>query len=169
MRSTKEAVKAQNRNKFIRIITVPFRALGKAKDFYVRSMTGVAERVSYGGSTMGGPGGQFSTGLPKSFSTRSTSRSSENTDDFAELIRAASARSYGTRIDVDKILQEQLKRSATTTSMGSNEVLPKCGSVAMGKIDEDGPAHFDEGAGDVKPALYPRSRSYAVTKRSVAF
>ncbi|PQP93458.1 uncharacterized protein Pyn_11157 [Prunus yedoensis var. nudiflora] len=139
MRSTK----AQNKNMFKRIITVPIRALSKAKDFYVRSMTDVAERVSYG-NTMGGP----------------------------ELIRAASARSYGTRIDVDAILKEQqLKRSATTTTMGSKPVLPKCSSVAMGRIDEDGPADFDENtAGDVKPDLfYPRSRSYAVTKRSVAF
>ncbi|ONI33382.1 hypothetical protein PRUPE_1G420800 [Prunus persica] len=168
MRSTKE----QNKNKFMRIITVPIRALSKAKDFYVRSMTDVAERVSYG-NTMGGPGGQFSSSLPKSFSSRSTSGSSEASgDDFSELIRAASARSYGTRIDVDAILKEQqLKRSATTTTMGSKAVLPKCSSVAMGRIDEDGPADFDEhAAGDVKPDLfYPRSRSYAVTKRSVAF
>ncbi|PRQ27865.1 hypothetical protein RchiOBHm_Chr6g0309871 [Rosa chinensis] len=164
MRSTK----AQNQNRFLRIITVPIRALGKAKDFYVKSMTDVGDRFSYGGSTMAGPGGQFSSGLPKSFSTRSSSsRSNQGNDDFSELVRAASARSYGTRIDVDKILQDQLKRSATTT-MGSRQVLPKCGSVAMGRIDEDAACDFEE-EGDVKKDLYPRSRSYAVGKRSVAF
>lgn len=166
MRSTK----THNQNRFMRIITVPIRALGKAKDFYVKSMTDVADRVSYGGSSMGGPGGQFSTGLPKSFSTRSSSsRSNEGSDDFSELVRAASARSYGTRIDVDKILQDQLKRSATTTTMGSRQELPKCGSVAMGRIDEDAPCDFEEEGGDAKKDLYPRSRSVAVGKRSVAF
>ncbi|KAK9946373.1 hypothetical protein M0R45_011841 [Rubus argutus] len=78
-------------------------------------------------------------------------------------------KSYGTRIDVDKILQDQLKRSATTTTMGSRQVLPKCGSVAMGRIDEDDPCDFEEEGGDAKKDLYPRSRSYAVGKRSVAF
>lgn len=167
MRSTR----AHNQNRFMRIITVPIRALGKAKDFYVKSMTDVADRVSYGGGSIGGPGGQFSSGLPKSFSTRSSSsRSNEGSDDFSELVRAASARSYGTRIDVDKILQDQLKRSATTTTMGSRQVLPKCGSVAMGRIDEDAPSDFEEEGGDAKKKdLYPRSRSYAVGKRGVAF
>ncbi|XP_050365670.1 uncharacterized protein LOC126784232 [Argentina anserina] len=165
MRSTKQA---HNQSRFLRIITVPIRALGKAKDFYVRSMTDVGDKFSYGGSTMSGPGGQFSNGLPKSFSTRSSSRTTQGTDDFSELVRAASARSYGTRIDVDKLLQEQLKRSATTTAMGSRQVLPKCGSVAMGRIDEDAPCDFEE-EGDVKKDLYPRSRSYAVGKRSIAF
>ncbi|KAM2593101.1 hypothetical protein TB1_042302 [Malus domestica] len=168
--------KVNSQNKFMKIIMVPIRVLSKAKDFYVRSMTDMGGRVAYSGA-VGGLGGNVTQGLPKSFSVSSTSsRLSENGDDYSELIRAASARNYGGRIDVNMIMQEQMKRSATTTTMRSGmgpkrvsnnpTVLSKCSSVAMGKIDEDAPADFDEGAAGVKGDLYPRSKSYAVGRRS---
>ncbi|XP_015900488.3 uncharacterized protein LOC107433686 [Ziziphus jujuba] len=156
-----KTTKTHSQNRLMRIITIPIRVLSKAKDMYVRGMNS-AERMGYG--SMGVPDGQF-TSLPKSFSCRS-SRLNEN-DDFSELIRAASARSYGSRIDVDAILRQQVMRQ-TTTKTGS-KVLPKCSSVGMGKIDEDSPCDFGDDGGNLKADLFPRSRSYAVTKRRVGF
>lgn len=160
-----KTTKSHSQNRFMRIITIPIRVLSKAKDMYVRGMTS-AERMGYG--SMGVPGGQFSS-LPKSFSTRS-SRSNEN-DDLSELIRAASARSYGSRIDVNMILRQQgMRQTATYMNSGNTNGLPKCSSVGMGKIDEDSPCDFGEdgGMGNLKADLFPRSRSYAVTNRRVA-
>ncbi|KAI8023116.1 hypothetical protein LOK49_LG03G01834 [Camellia lanceoleosa] len=50
----------------MRFITIPIRALGKARDFYVRIITDCAQRVSYGGA-MGIQSGPIHN-LPKSFS-----------------------------------------------------------------------------------------------------
>ena len=167
--------KTQSQNRFMRIVTIPFKALAKARDLYVRSMNS-AEKLSYA-NTMGGPAGQFSA-LPKSFSVRTSRSNDSNDDDYAELVRAASARSFGGRIDMDAILRQQLREAAakttpstaTTTTMIGARGLPKCSSVGMGKIDEDKACEFGEDEADVKPdLLYPRSRSYAVGKRGVVF
>ncbi|GLT72289.1 hypothetical protein SLA2020_442390 [Shorea laevis] len=108
--------------------------------------------------------------LPKSFSV-SSSRCGDD-EDFRELIRAASARTSVDRIDMDLILKQQATQSAMSTTAGSKG-LPKSASVGMGKIDEDRPCDFEEvgvDGRDVKANLfYPRSRSYAVTKRSVVY
>lgn len=163
--------KAHNQSRLMRIITIPIRALVKARDMYVRGMTSTEFR--YGSAMGGGQANHFSNSLPKSFSSRS-SRSNEN-DDFSELIRAASARTYGGRIDVDAILRQQQQQAVrqpppmTTTAVGSTG-LPKSTSVGMGKIDEDKPIDFGQDGGDLmKPDLFPRSRSYAVTKRKLGF
>ncbi|POO03712.1 hypothetical protein TorRG33x02_000160 [Trema orientale] len=169
--------KTHSQNRFMRIITIPIKALGKARDYYVRSMNS-AEKLGYA-STMGGPAGQFAA-LPKSFSVRASRSSDNNDDDYAELIRAASARSFGGRIDVDAILRQQLREAAAkttpctaamTTTTGARG-LPKCSSVGMSKIDEEKACDFGEDGADndLKPDfLYPRSRSYAVAKRGVVF
>ncbi|KAL5558691.1 hypothetical protein UlMin_034902 [Ulmus minor] len=166
--------KAHSQNKFLRIIALPFRALGKARDLYVRSMTNSAQRISVYGSSMGGPAGQFEA-LPKSSSVR-TSRGSDYDDDYAELVRAASARSYGNTLDMETILRQHLEQMmqsapATATTTAGSTGLPKSSSVGMGRIDEDQPCEFgdQDGGGDVKPKLYPRSKSYAVSKRNVVF
>ncbi|KAM6542949.1 hypothetical protein CsatB_007396 [Cannabis sativa] len=165
--------KTHNKSKFMKIITTPFRALGKARDLYVRSMNS-AEKLSYA-STMGGPAGQFD-GLPKSFSVRSSRSTDTKDDDYAELVRAASARSYGGRIDVDTILRQQLREEAAKTTLSSSTTggargLPKCSSVGMGKIDEEKAVdQFGEEGDGAKPKLmYPRSRSYAVAKRGPVY
>lgn len=165
--------RSHNQNKFTRIITIPIKVLGKAKELYVRSMNSV-ERVGFGG-TIGGPAGQFSS-LPKSFSVRSSRCNDDDHDDYSDLIRAASAKSFGNRIDMDLILQQQARNSQISSSSSSsntfnNKGLPKCSSVGMSKIDEERPCDdFGDGQDDdddVEPEfLYPRSRSYAVTKRN---
>lgn len=155
-------IKGHHQNKFVRFITIPFRILGKTRDFYVRSMTSCAHGVGYS-QTMGS-----AATLPKSFSV-SSSRGGDD-EDLRELIRAASARTSVDRLDMDMILKQQATQSAMM--MAGSKGLPKSSSVGMGKIDEDRPCDFEEGVGvgGVKADLfYPRSRSYAVTKRSVVF
>ncbi|XP_059459676.1 uncharacterized protein LOC132189146 [Corylus avellana] len=154
-------IKGHHQNRFVRFITIPFRLLGKTKDLYVRSMTSCAQGVGHSQSMGSG------VALPKSFSV-SSSRCSDD-DDLKELIRAASTRTLVDRIDVDMILKQQAAQSAVM--MAGSRGLPKSSSVGMGKIDEDRPCDFEEvGVGAGKADLfYPRSRSYAVTKRSVEF
>jgi hypothetical protein len=154
-------IKGHQQNRFVRFITIPFRLLGKTKDLYVRSMTSCAHGV--GSQNMGS-----AVALPKSFSVSSSRCGGD--DDLSELIRAASTRTSVDRIDVDMILKQQAAQSAVMMSTGSRG-LAKSSSVGMGKIDEDRPCDFEEaGVGGGKADLfYPRSRSYAVTKRSVVF
>ncbi|GMY17390.1 hypothetical protein FCV25MIE_12629 [Fagus crenata] len=151
--------KAHQQNKFVRFITIPIRVLCKARDFYVRSITDCAPRVGHSSHPIG-----CTVMLPKSYSV-SSSRSND-AEDLRELIRAASARTLADTIDMEMILNKQ-----QGMGMGSKR-LPKCSSVGMGKIDEDRPCDFGKDADGVNvkaDLLYPRSRSYAVTKRSVVF
>ncbi|KAK8705569.1 hypothetical protein V6N13_049167 [Hibiscus sabdariffa] len=156
--------KGHAQNKFVRFITIPFRALGKARDLYVRSMTSCAAGVSFG---QGGGAADYAGQLPRSFSESSAASSYAN-EDFRDLIRAASVRSLGHRNEVEMFLQEQLKQ------MRAAKGLPKSSSVGMGRIDEDKPFeseeknqlhHVDNNAMK-QDTLFKRSKTYAVTKRS---
>ncbi|KAE8704138.1 Calcium-transporting ATPase 3 family protein [Hibiscus syriacus] len=161
--------KVHSQNKFLRFIMIPFRALGKAKDLYVKSLTSCAASVSF--SQGGGDyAGQY-PGLPRSFSA-SSAASSRDDEDLRDLIRAASARSLGHKNEVEMFLQEQLKQ------MRAAKELPKSSSVGMGRIDEDKPFEFEENNqvhrvennNKKQDSLFTRSKTYAVTKRSsVAF
>ncbi|XP_057489903.1 uncharacterized protein LOC130775897 [Actinidia eriantha] len=156
--------KTNNQNRFMRIITLPIRVLSRAKDLYVKSMVDCSDRVSYG-TVMGVGSGQVSS-LPKSFSVGS-GRSSDN-EDLRELIRAASTRSFGSRVETDLYLQTQMRRRPTAAAAAA-AVVPRSCSVGMGRIDEDGPCDFGEVGMGVRPELvYPRSRSYAVVKYMIS-
>ncbi|KAF8023081.1 hypothetical protein BT93_F0544 [Corymbia citriodora subsp. variegata] len=160
--------KTQRHNRFVKIMMIPLRALTKARDLYVRGLN-YADRVGYG--NVGCPAGQFSA-MPRSFSV-SSSRSSGEADDLGELIRVASARSFGNKIDVDAILQRQQQQQQRhlkqrPSSDWGPKVLPKSCSVAMGRIDEEEPCEFggDEDAVKKADLLFPRSRSYAIGNRN---
>ncbi|KAL1344952.1 hypothetical protein HN51_018753 [Arachis hypogaea] len=148
-------------NKLVRIITTPIRVLGKAKDMYVRSITQCGYSVSYGNT--GDAAGRFQAGLPRSYSA-ATSMSGAGSEDYAELVRAASARTMGNRIDVDLVLklQQEARGRGQSQSQSQPVGLPKSVSVGMGRIDEDKPFDLNEGGEAVVPNSYPRSRSYAV-------
>ncbi|XP_014500245.1 uncharacterized protein LOC106761232 [Vigna radiata var. radiata] len=148
--------KEQKQNKLVWIITTPFRVLGKARDAYVRSITQCGHSMNY--SNPVDAAGRFEA-LPRSYSV-ATSRS--DNEDFAELLRAASARTLGNRIDVDLVLKQQAQSRPPISSNG----LPKSTSVGMGRIDEDTPYDLSEGDVGTLPKSYPRSRSYAVGKTS---
>lgn len=154
--------KEQKQNKIVRIITTPIRVLGIAKDMYVRSITKCGNNMNYSNPT-----GRFEN-LPRSYSAV-TSRSGGGGDneDFAELMRAASARTLGNRIDMDLVLKQQ-QQQLEPKPVSSNG-LPKSVSVGMGRIDEEKPSDDDIAEGDVPVVAnsYPRSRSYAVGKRNV--
>jgi len=149
--------KEQKQNKIVRIITTPIRVLVKAKDMYVRSITKCGNNMNYSNPT-----GRFEN-LPRSYSAV-TSQSGDN-EDFAELMRAASARTLVNRIDMDLVLKQNQELEAKPVSSNG---LPKSVSVGMGRIDEEKPSD-DLGEDDVPVVVnsYPRSRSYAVGKRNV--
>eukprot|EP00262_Sarcandra_glabra_P004910 TRINITY_DN16149_c0_g1_i1.p1 TRINITY_DN16149_c0_g1~~TRINITY_DN16149_c0_g1_i1.p1 ORF type:complete len:154 (+),score=14.88 TRINITY_DN16149_c0_g1_i1:149-610(+) len=143
---------AKRESKLSRCLKAPIRVLCKARDLYVNSLTGCAGRLNYD-TVMGCPVGVVST-LPRSFSNTS-SRASED-EDLRELIRAASQRNL-----VDKL-------GITNTNVqpkGSKGVVPRSFSVGIGRIDEDKPCDFKEDFKVSSDVLYPRSRSYAVSKR----
>lgn len=163
--------KASQQNKFLRIITTPIRALGKAKDFYVRSMTSYSDRVAYGSSMVGGmPTANYVGNLPKSFSVNSSK--SDDNDDLRELIKVASTRSLAGRLDLNNLYSQQqmMKQQPSSLAVGPKGLPPRSCSVGMGRIDEENPSVFGEDNMNIKPeAMYPRSRSHAVNRRNNLF
>ncbi|KAL6647127.1 hypothetical protein ACP70R_014564 [Stipagrostis hirtigluma subsp. patula] len=121
----------------------PRRALGAARDLYVRSLTGCAGHLS-ADAAFGYP--TFAAVAPcsvDSFASSASRRSGVDDDDLRELIRAASQR-----------------RAAEAAAAAQPPAVPRSQSVAMARIDEDRPCEFDgAGAGAV---FLPRSRSCAV-------
>ncbi|KAL6527331.1 hypothetical protein OROGR_016421 [Orobanche gracilis] len=162
--------KASRNNKFIRIITIPFRAFCKARDFYVRSMMDCANR-----NIIGLHGTSQAPGLPRSFSVIST-RSNESDEDNRELIRATSARNIFSGIDLDDyyVRQETKMKSGSSGGGGGGPraMPPRSISVAMGRIDEDRPCCYFGGDDHVnninvrRELKYHRSKSHAVTSTS---
>ncbi|KAL0694508.1 hypothetical protein Bca4012_061688 [Brassica carinata] len=167
----------QSQNKFLRIISTPFRALSKARDLYVRSITGCASRTQYPSSSS-----SVSTAFPRSKSSSSAAFSSSAStrratdfgidDDYSELVRAASVRSLGHKNEIDMFIQEKVKQEKLQQEMQKKMKyggLPKSTSVGMAKIDEE--EEGEEGSVNPKKTtkkkvselLYPRSKSYAVT------
>ncbi|KAH9755865.1 hypothetical protein KPL71_015925 [Citrus sinensis] len=155
-------------NRFVRFVMLPIRALGKARDFYVRSMINCAEGRTYG-QPMGGT-------LPKSFSARSAL--SSESDDYGELVRAASVRSMGHLNEIDMLLKQHMQMRSSSQQLpqqqlGSNGKarFPKSCSVGMagfmgrieeekpGDLGEDGSVHAKTKSSD---SVYARSRSVAV-------
>ncbi|KAK2656786.1 hypothetical protein Ddye_009838 [Dipteronia dyeriana] len=129
------------------------KILSKARDFYIRTMTECSDKVSYA-TTIGCTAGQPIC-LPRSYSTMSSSKSSNNEDDFRELVRAASTRGPGGRVEHDLIRQ-----TPTTNNM------PRSYTVVVGRIDEDKPCDSFDVDVLLKTNVYPRSKSHAVGKRT---
>lgn len=162
--------KGHSKNMFMRIMCSPIRALGKARDAYVRSITNCGQSMNYGSYPMDAASRFSSLSRSQTTSSRRSSSSSslsrlDNNEDFAELVRAASARTLGNRMDIDLVLKQQQRQQQEQQKM--NKKLPKSSSVGMAKIDEDMP--FDSGLGNGVGFVvdsYPRSKSYAVGNRT---
>ncbi|XP_010490729.1 PREDICTED: uncharacterized protein LOC104768434 isoform X2 [Camelina sativa] len=160
----------QNQNKFLRIISTPLRALGKARDLYVRSITGCAAKTHYSSSaSVSASFGRSRSSSSAAFSSSASSRRTTDfgiDEDYSELVRAASVRSLGHKSEIDMLIQEKLQQQKQQRQGGG---LPKSSSVGMARIEEDEEA--EEGsvnpkmkkAKKVSDLLYPRSKSYAVT------
>ncbi|KAH0685100.1 hypothetical protein KY289_022852 [Solanum tuberosum] len=145
---------SHGQNRFIRILALPWKALIKARDCYVGTMTNYA---------VVNP-----RSLPKSYSVTSSTRS-DHSEDFRELVRAASARSMGENFELNLLIQQQI-RQQLQQQMPSRRSVPRSVSVGMGRIDEDKPFVLGGQEEDVSIMLmkndlkYPRSRSHAVSK-----
>ncbi|KAK6160592.1 hypothetical protein DH2020_003973 [Rehmannia glutinosa] len=163
--------KVSQQNRFLRMITIPIRALCKARDFYVKSMTNYADRMNYG-NVVAVPGASQVSVLPKSFSV--SSARSYNDEDFRELLRVASARGVGDRVGLDSfVIKEQMKMRAGSGG-GPQAMPPRSSSVTMGRIDEDSPCCYfgeDNSTNFVSARnkmQYPRSKSHAVRARRLS-
>lgn len=143
-----------------RCMKAPFKFLAGFRDLYIHSMTECAGQVNYG-TVMGCPTAQVSS-LPKSFSVSSSKSSGDQ--DLSELIRVASTRSLTNKIELDLLRQQQSRKSPVTSA----NVVPRSMSVGIGRIDEDKPCEFGEDV-KVNADVIPRSRSYAVPKRTGVF
>ncbi|KAM3325449.1 hypothetical protein P3S67_000574 [Capsicum chacoense] len=149
--------KVSHKNKFLRILALPWKVLTKARDCYVNNM------INY---TM-----VNSRTLPRSYSTSHVSNSSSrsiinDSEDFRELVRAASARSMGGSInfDLNLVMQQQIKQK-----MPSKKLVTRSCSVGMAKIDEENPnCVLEEDVMEMKKdnLKYPRSRSYGMVKKN---
>ncbi|XP_059671017.1 uncharacterized protein LOC132316556 [Cornus florida] len=145
------------KTKLSRFLKAPIRVLIKMRDFYIQNMSECAGGFGHG-SAMGCPTAQVSI-LPKSFSVNSSL--SSNNEEISDLIKAASTKSsLGGKIELD------LRRRQLPVT-GVN-VVTRCQSVGIGRIDEDRPCEFGEDV-KVKTVVYPRSKSYAVSKRTGVF
>ncbi|KAL0368925.1 UNVERIFIED_CONTAM: hypothetical protein Scaly_1111400 [Sesamum calycinum] len=156
--------KTSQKNRFLRLITTPFRALCKARDFYVKSMMDCANS-----NIIGLQSSSQAPSLPRSFS--SSSARSDNSEDFRELVRAASARGIGNRADLEAYIKQEMMKMRTASGSGPRAMSARSISVAMGRIDEDSPCcYFGEDINgnsviNVKNDMkYPRSKSHAVPR-----
>ncbi|GAB2222426.1 hypothetical protein Droror1_Dr00013644 [Drosera rotundifolia] len=167
------------KSKIMRIVAMPMKLLSKARDSYVKGMNSYADFNYYGGGAAFGPS-MTGNPLPRSFST--SSMRAKETEDLRDLVRAASSKTFGEKIDMNACLKEEQRKAATAAAMPAT--VPRSGSVAMGRIDEDKACEFEEeedkgydcnlerlkeekkGLG----GLIPRSRSHAAARKTlVAF
>ncbi|KAG6425121.1 hypothetical protein SASPL_115545 [Salvia splendens] len=166
---------SQQQSLFVFIITTPYRALCKARDFYVKSMLNCANSNAIGLQSSVQPG----PALPRSFSaTMSSSRSRRDDDvDYRELVRAASARTIGGRVDLDAYVKQERKAKPGRRALPSRSA-----SVAMGRIDEERPTGYfgeDIKIGNINKfdnskivdrkceLKYPRSKSHAAVRTAL--
>ncbi|KAL0911139.1 hypothetical protein M5K25_019255 [Dendrobium thyrsiflorum] len=143
--SSPAAMKNQGRrigDQISRVIRAPLRALCHARDHYVRSMNSVANRFPYGagGETMSSA---YTAGVEaRSFSSAQLSSSEE---DFRELIRV----------------------NSQSRAIAASEAVRRSRSVAVGRIDEDGPCYFSGEVGVGESLIFPRSRTCGAGRNRV--
>ncbi|KAK9065677.1 hypothetical protein SSX86_015078 [Deinandra increscens subsp. villosa] len=164
-------MRMNQKNLVVRIITTPYKALCKAKNFYIRSITDCANpTTNYG---MAAAAAMSRTTSVSSFGSSSAAAS----DDLRELIRANSTASTGdmdvTRADLEMYIKQHMMTRQSSLSAQANKGsrrVPRSVSVGMGRIDEEGPvSSFSDDQVDsgrkVKSErlMFPRSRSHVVS------
>ncbi|GKC06091.1 uncharacterized conserved protein [Tanacetum coccineum] len=157
--------KSTTQKKLIKIITTPYRAICKAKDFYVRSITNHTSSRTASMST--------DITLSRSQSTSRFGSSNAASEDQRELIRANSTtcmRNHNiSTADVELYIEQH---TLMKSGMGPQRV-PRSVSVGMGKIDEDAPVmSFPDNLDfrrNVKSGhmMFPRSKSQASTNSTM--
>ncbi|KAF3439078.1 hypothetical protein FNV43_RR17353 [Rhamnella rubrinervis] len=149
---------AKEGSKLSRMMKCFVRVFAKMRDSYVQGMTECSGKFDYGTPITGSA---LAT-LPRSYSVSST-RSNDD-EDFRELVRAASRRCLGDKLEAD-LLRKQQAGNKPPMGGGVPNNMPRSQSVGIGRIDEDGPCDFEGDAKLKTDLLYPRSRSYAVNSR----
>ncbi|KAI0497654.1 hypothetical protein KFK09_020887 [Dendrobium nobile] len=131
------AMKNQGRrigDQISRVIRAPLRALCHARNQYVRSMNSVANRFPYGA---GGETMSFAYTAGDEARSFSSAQISSGEEDFRELIRV----------------------SSQSRAIAASEAVWRSRSVAVGRIDEDGPCYFSGEVGVGESLIFPRSRT----------
>ncbi|CAK7330215.1 unnamed protein product [Dovyalis caffra] len=152
-------------NKLIRILFAPFKFISKARYLYMKSMWKCAGRVG-NGNFVGGPTSQIMT-LPKSFSSKPDSNS--NNDAVLKGILDSLAKKR-----IDDQIESNMDGNGEVmkqTTLGSSGRVGRSYSVGVGKIgriDEDKPCSFREDH-NLKADSYARSKSYAVSRKSIEY
>ncbi|KAL6270665.1 hypothetical protein ACE6H2_027576 [Prunus campanulata] len=172
------ASRAKKQSKLMYIICAPIRTLTKARNFYMRGLEDYAGKVGYGGGVSGYTASQVPR-LPKSFSVNSSSTSDD--EDLRQLLRTASSRKSNAEKESNVKLEgnsdmhrrpivrqaaQPIGRQQTMNGMGMRSYSV---GLKMGRIDEEMACSFEEDEANVKADFYPRSRSYAVKRRSGGF
>ena len=85
--------------------------------------------------------------------------------DLSELIRVASLMSLRSKFESDPVRRQPSRQSP---GKGKNAV-PRSLSVGIGRIDEDETCEFGEDDIKVNTVSLPRSRSYAVRRKTGVF
>ncbi|XP_016650432.1 PREDICTED: uncharacterized protein LOC107880097 [Prunus mume] len=174
---------AKKQSKLMYIICAPIRTLTKARNFYMRSLEDCASKVGYGGGGVSGYTASQVPRLPKSFSVNSSSSSDD--EDLRQLLRTASSKN-SKRNDVEKknnnkpagdldvhkrpVVRQAAQPIAGQQTMNGMGMRSYSVGLKMRRIDEERACSFEEDEVNVvKADLYPRSRSYAVKRRSGGF
>ncbi|KAK9941813.1 hypothetical protein M0R45_007507 [Rubus argutus] len=170
--------KAKMQNLLMRFISIPFRTLAKAKNFYIRGLEDCAGKV-------GGGGGGYASSqvhLPRTFSVNSSGSNDE--EDVRQLIRTASSKKNNAGkenkndniraaagSDVNRNVRPvySVGQAANNNMNNGRGVRSYSVGLKMARIDEERAFTFEENEVDVKADLYTRSRSYAVNKRNAGF
>ncbi|KAH7520320.1 uncharacterized protein LOC107425023 [Ziziphus jujuba] len=158
-------VKGKEEGKLRRIRKCVVRMLTKLRDSYMQGMAECSGKFDYG-AAMACPTVPVAN-IPRSYSVSSTKSNNYENEDFRELVRAASTKSLRGKVEAD-LLSKQ-RNSPLMAGGGVPNNMPRSCSVGfgpIGRIDEDSPCEF-QGDFKVKTDLYPRSRSYATSKRSI--
>ncbi|KAF5749680.1 hypothetical protein HS088_TW03G00005 [Tripterygium wilfordii] len=153
-------------SKLTKLVKAPIRVLIKLRDLYVNSLIECSDRISHD-TIMGCPTAQAMNTLPRSFSVSSTkSSSSRKDDDFKELIRAASTRSLGDKVELDLLRRQQTSTIIRKQPNMINNNMPRSRSVFVARIDEDKSMDFgDDEHVKVNTGVFQRSRSSAVSRK----
>ncbi|KAG5573459.1 hypothetical protein H5410_063225 [Solanum commersonii] len=118
--------KVSNKNKFLRILALPWKILIKTRDCYVNNMINFAVVNPQT--------------LPRSYSTSHVNnlslRSINNyeSEDYKELVRAASCRRSmrDINLDLNFVMQQQIRQQISSRKL----VMERSCSVGMARIDE---------------------------------
>lgn len=154
--------KVSKGSRLSRCVKAPFKVLACARNLYIRGINECAGRMS-SSTVIVFPTAQVSR-LPKTYSV-SSSKSARD-QDLSDLVRVASLMSLRStnKIELDPLRRQPSRESPVT---GAN-VIPRTMTPGIGRIDEEKPCEFGEDV-KVNTDAFPRSRSYAVRRKTGAF